>query len=545
MKPAYQRGAVLLLVAGLFLSAFRFAPPRQSDGASPPDEVVKLVFIHHSTGENWLTDGYGNLGKTLGENNYFVSDTNYGWGPDVIGDRTDIPNWTEWFASENTPTYTNALFNEAEQHANYTRLLADPGGENEIVMFKSCFPNSALEGNPNDPPDPEGWLSVGHAKYVYNEILKHFATRPDKLFVVIAAPPLSDATYAENARAFNNWLLNDWLRENNYTLNNVAVFDFYNILTSPDAHHRVVNGNVEHIVTASNTLHYPSEDDHPSVAGSQKATDEFIPMLNVFYHRWKSGAPVQPPPAEIPPAPSAAAPQAPAASAATVAAGLLDDFETDAWYWEPFWDEATATTMKCSPQTGPVRGGARALLIEYDIAPASWGTCASFPAATQDWSASEGLTFYLHTAQAGIAFDVDIYAGSRDAQETYLVNVAAPAECATGYVPITLKWSDFKRASWEADAGATFNKPQQIVGMAFGIGTGDAGAAGTFWIDDLGLATSSAETAAPQPVEESTPAQSNQPAEEPRAPSSPFCGGALILPILAGGVIARGKRGLG
>ena len=26
------------------------------------------------------------------------------------------------------------------------------GGENEIVLFKSCFPNSRLGGNPGDPP---------------------------------------------------------------------------------------------------------------------------------------------------------------------------------------------------------------------------------------------------------------------------------------------------------------------------------------------------------------------------------------------------------
>jgi hypothetical protein len=33
---------------------------------NPPERPVKLIFIHHSTGENWLKDGYGNLGRTLG-----------------------------------------------------------------------------------------------------------------------------------------------------------------------------------------------------------------------------------------------------------------------------------------------------------------------------------------------------------------------------------------------------------------------------------------------------------------------------------------------
>jgi hypothetical protein len=256
---------------------------------APPTKTVKLIFIHHSTGDNWLSDGYGNLGQTLGGNNYFVSDTHYGWGPNSIGDRTDIPNWTEWFSSADTPEYMTALFAESDQRSSYTRPLADPGGENEIVMFKSCFPNSALDGTPTDPPSPDGWLTVGHAKYVYNEILKYFASRPDKLFVVITAPPLQDASQAANARAFNQWLINDWLAENAYRQTNVAVFDFYNVLTGPNNHHRITGNTIEHVFApGSNTLYYPSGDDHPSATGSQKATTEFVPLLNAFYNNWRS-----------------------------------------------------------------------------------------------------------------------------------------------------------------------------------------------------------------------------------------------------------------
>jgi hypothetical protein len=295
MKHIFILGISLLVIFSLVTGTAIAAPPLQQDiNPDPPDQPVKLIFIHHSTGENWLTDGYGDLGLTLAENNYFVSDTNYGWGPDSIGDRTDIPNWTEWFASDQTPVYMDALFNESGQNSGYTRLFDDPGGENQIVMFKSCFPNSALEGSPYDSPDPDGWLSVGHAKYVYNEILQYFATRPDKLFIVITAPPLSDPTYADNARAFNQWLVNDWLWENDYTLPNVAVFDFYNVLTDRDAHHRYNNGIIEHTYGSSNTLAYPSGDDHPSEAGSRKATEEFVPLLNIFYHRWAATVPVAP-----------------------------------------------------------------------------------------------------------------------------------------------------------------------------------------------------------------------------------------------------------
>jgi hypothetical protein len=283
--------AVTLMLTAIGLSPAGASPVQlfTDPDATPPAQPVKLIFIHHSTGENWLTDGYGNLGSTLGDNNYFVSDTNYGWGPDSIGDRTDIPNWTEWFRSASTPTYMSALYTENGKHSTYTRTLANPGGENEIIMFKSCFPNSELEGNPDDPPSASGWLTVGHAKYVYNQLLVYFGAHPEKLFVVITAPPVQSHTYAANARAFNQWLMNDWLTENGYTLSNVAVFDFYNVLTGLNHHHRYFGGAIEHVFTpGANTLYYPtsSGDNHPNVTGSRKATNEFVPLLNIFYHRW-------------------------------------------------------------------------------------------------------------------------------------------------------------------------------------------------------------------------------------------------------------------
>jgi len=292
-KAVFRSVSILTLLAFLQVGPARAsalpAPRTTGPDSTPPAQPVKLIFIHHSTGENLLRDDYGQLGIALKNNNYFVSDTNYGWGPNTIGSRTDIPDWTEWFSSASTPTYMNALFSESGKHSTYTRLAADPGGPNTIILFKSCFPNSNLAGSPSDPPSPSGGLTVGHAKWVYNQILLYFAQHPEKLFVVVTAPPLQDATHAANARAFNEWLMNNWLADNSYSLNNVAVFDFYNVLTGPNNHHRFNSGAIEHVFTPGmNTEYYPSGDDHPSVAGSLKATGEFVPLLNVFYNRWHS-----------------------------------------------------------------------------------------------------------------------------------------------------------------------------------------------------------------------------------------------------------------
>jgi hypothetical protein len=193
-------------------------------------------------------------------------------------------------------------------------MSTDPGGKNTIVMFKSCFPNSYLGGNPralpttgDNPLRGENCWSdtMTVAKGIYNDILEYFATRQDKLFIAVTAPPQvagdTDPTHAAKARAFNNWLVNDWLK--NYPNNNVAVFDFYNVLTSNGGnagvnnagssvgnHHRWWGGAIQHLQTvASDTAAYASavNDSHPTEAGNRKATAEFVTLLNVYYHSWK------------------------------------------------------------------------------------------------------------------------------------------------------------------------------------------------------------------------------------------------------------------
>ncbi len=500
------------------------APNTQTMDPSPPDHVVKLIFIHHSTGENWLTDGYGDLGKTLGQNHYFVSDTNYGWGPDAIGDRTDIPNWLEWFSSGGTERYMQALLNESDQHSSYTRTLSDPGGENEVILFKSCFPNSALDGNPDDPPGTQADMTVGGAKFVYNEILGYFANLPDKLFVVITAPPLSDPAYAANARAFNQWLVHDWLSE--YPLSNVVVFDFYNVLTGNDHHHRYDNGQIEHIFTpGADTLVYPSGDDHPSEAGSRKATQEFLPLLNAYYNRWKENA--APGPLQIDPNPEALPTRQNVSAAPAGTVGLVAGFEDGEPAWEAYHDESTPTLMTCQPESGTGRSG-NSLLLDFNIAANSWGTCALTYESPRDWSAWEGISFHFRAAQAGLSFDINLYAGPPDNRETYLYTIETPAESVASWMPMELRWADFHRAAWEENADAPFEKTNEVVGLAFGFGTAeDAPNIGSLHVDDVVLLGAESEPAVPQPTGQ--PAES--PEETPQRRLLP-CSGALILPLL-------------
>lgn len=481
----------LIALTGLPAGGTSAAPPAQALNPNPPDQPVKLIFIHHSTGENWLTDGYGDLGRTLDANNYFVSDTNYGWGPNNIGDRTDIPDWLEWFRSPDTPRYISALLDESGQHSNYTRTLRDPGGPNTIIMFKSCFPNSNLDGNPNDPPGDYADYTVSGAKYVYNELLQFFATRPDILFIVITAPPVSDSTFAANARAFNLWLMYDWLAENNYPYNNVAVFDFYNILTGPDHHHRYWNGEIQHTFTPGrDTLYYPSDDDHPSIAGSRKATEEFVPLLNIFYHRWQEGS------AQLPPTePPAALPgEQMEGGAAEAASTLIADFETVGTSgWVSYRDEMTPSRIVCGPQADDAYTGSRALQIDFDIPAQTWGTCELPFDSARDWNASQGIGFYLKSSQEGLPYNLLIFSGTDEEWATYILYTETPAGSQNDWAYVEFTWNDFARADWEANGGTPFETPERVFAIAFGFdGLEDQNNTGTLWVDDIHLTGGSA-----------------------------------------------------
>jgi hypothetical protein len=279
---------------------------------SVPHSPVRLVFVHHSCGDNWLDTGNGNLGDELGANNYFVRDTYYGWDATEntdIGSSTDIGHWYTWFADltvQNNGTnrhenIMNSLYETDSKHAAYdSSMCSDPGGENEVIMIKSCYPNSNVrDNNSTVPSDLYGNAynvsahTLSNCMVVYNRVLDYMKTREDKMFIVVTAPPLlassTSPQHADNARTLNNWLVNDWLQDANWENRNVYVFDFYNVLTETNNHHRINAGSIEHINSNGDNYAGPycsGSDNHPTSEGNRKATCEFVPLLNVFYNRW-------------------------------------------------------------------------------------------------------------------------------------------------------------------------------------------------------------------------------------------------------------------
>jgi hypothetical protein len=483
-------GRGLLLAGAVFL--WLQAADAEALDTGPPAHTLKLVFVHHSCGENWLADDHGGLGKALAANGYFVSDTNYGWGPDGIGDRTDITDWPDWFTGPESRRYLEALFLESGQHSPFSRPGSDPGGENRVVLFKSCFPNSDLGGRPDDPPRRGHGLTVGNAKAVYNELLRFFASRPDKLFIAVTAPPLQDPANAANARAFNSWLVQEWLA--GYPGTNVGVFDFYHVLTGPDNHHRAGPAGVEHVVRSRrNTLYYPTNgDDHPSPAGNRKATRDFVPLLNAYVNRWLAAGPPDSPPAvrneQTEPKGVADAVEetdgrsasAPLPVGGPVPPGLIDDFERDASSWAAFVDHDKPTRLEFARDEEVAFGGTASLRIAYRVAPESWATCSLVYEGPRDWSAARGLRVHVRARRTGTPVVLVAYQGSSpDALAHFEHRVVCEED---GWKRVDIPWDRFRRPAWEGDPGGRFD-PARAMGVALAFEPGE----GMLWVDDVSL----------------------------------------------------------
>lgn len=235
----------------------------KSASVPAPGSTVNLMFIHHSVGGNWLNDG---LNDALNQNNYHVADITYGWKE--YGDHTDTTDWPAWF----TEDAMGLVYNEKNTMSGHNGISA-AAGENTIILFKSCFPNSDVgESNADE-------------KAIYNSLIPYFEKHPDKMFILVTPPPMGYISTPKLTRSLCNWLAdrqNGWLAD--LKTGNVFVFDLYNVLTDKNAHHRYINGGESHVVVSGeNLLYYPTGDDHPNTAGNVKAADEFIGLLNYWY----------------------------------------------------------------------------------------------------------------------------------------------------------------------------------------------------------------------------------------------------------------------
>ncbi len=225
--------------------------------------LCNILFLHHSTGYGFIEEGNMrgaiNAFNAANDTDFTLWDHGYnyeglrdpfgvetGVSYDIPGDNTDPVGLAELWTTDNG----------ARQ-----QIMAN----HEIVVFKSCFPASAI-GDDEQLAQYRAW---------FLQMREYFDRHPEKLFIACTTPPLHrlETNRAEAARA-RRWA--EYLASDEYLAGhpNVAVFDIFDMLARAD------DGSA-----TANMLRYEYEqshsgaDSHPNRAANQvvgPAMAEFI-----------------------------------------------------------------------------------------------------------------------------------------------------------------------------------------------------------------------------------------------------------------------------
>jgi hypothetical protein len=226
----------------------------------------RLIFLHHSVGRGILFDG--GLMDSLMRAGIIVNHATYG---DEIGENTDICHWLPKFRDNMSKVLT------FESHPeNYY----SDGRTNDIVMFKSCFPNSNIVEEGTAPGDSvSNQQTMANYQAAFNQLKEEFEKYPDKLFIYMTSPPLvpehTTPEKSERNHSFNDWLINEYLPQYRQEsgLDNLYIFDLFDILADSN------NVLKEEYRTGI------SGDSHPNTRGSKAAAQAFMEFFRTILEK--------------------------------------------------------------------------------------------------------------------------------------------------------------------------------------------------------------------------------------------------------------------
>lgn len=253
-----------------YLSMPVYDEPMESDG-----RYTNVIFLHHSTGQNLIAEG--DVRPMLTELGYQFWDHGYNQTGLVRPDgtptgasyripgglgrgNTDVDGLARLFSQPVTDPPENA----------FSRLL-----QHEVIITKSCFPNSAIESDERQEQFQTWYLRMRDA----------MDQHPDRMFIVVTTPPLhplaTNVNEAQRARAVADWLKSDAYLGGQP---NVFVFDFFDLLADPSTN-----------MLRTEYQRSPDEpDSHPNQLANETIGPLFVAFVDEAVQTYRSTGPETP-----------------------------------------------------------------------------------------------------------------------------------------------------------------------------------------------------------------------------------------------------------
>jgi len=233
---------------------------------------ARMIFLHHSVGRGLLERG--KLREQLLNRGILVKGATFG---DELGENTDMNFWLEKFRTRMPQILS------FKAHPNQYR---SDSITNDVVVFKSCFPNSDIIADGAEPGDPSVPMrTIANYKALFAQLRQEFAKYPKTFFIYLTAPPLvpelTTPVNAKRARTFNTWVVNEFVpaykRETG--LDNFAAFDLFAVLADND---NVLKAEYRQDIEG---------DSHPNTKGSRVSVEAFLKFFDpVWDNRKKPNA---------------------------------------------------------------------------------------------------------------------------------------------------------------------------------------------------------------------------------------------------------------
>jgi hypothetical protein len=227
----------------------------------------RMVFFHHSVGKGLLYQG--GLSDSLSQLGILVKGATYG---DQVGQQTDMADWAPKFQNDMSRILT---------FKGHPDIYYKNDTTNDIVMFKSCFPNSYVESDGSAPGNPTSReRTLANYKAVFESLGKEMRKYPNKLFVYLTYPPLvppaTTPEIAARARQFNRWLIGEYLPayQKETKLENFVIFDLFDVLADSS-----------NVLKAEYRIADPS-DSHLNDVANKEAAKRFMDFFRPLWGQW-------------------------------------------------------------------------------------------------------------------------------------------------------------------------------------------------------------------------------------------------------------------
>ena len=212
----------------------------------PPDvEGTKIIFFHHSTGNNIWNGGVSEWFENINKNNnknYHIVEQHF----PLEFRNYPYDYWNIWINHQGDEPYGNNPTLEM-----ITKLY-------DVIIWKHCYPVGDIEEDIGKPDISSAEKRIENYKLQYNALKKKMHQFPNNKFIVwTGAVLVKNATteqHAKRSKVFFDWVRNEWDEPGD----NIFLWDFYSLETDGELYFK-------------NEYSSGLTDSHPNIVFSKKA----------------------------------------------------------------------------------------------------------------------------------------------------------------------------------------------------------------------------------------------------------------------------------